>query len=242
MEINMKKIFEKSIDIAKEIIENGGEITRAEEAVERICKSHGADDVHIFIIPSLISVTINFNGEEKTSTRRIYINDLNLGKIEELNNTARLMCNENTIKKIDYKYSTFMTLFCLLISTGAFCIYFGGTVYDAVISGISGIIITYFPYLKHFNNFSKTLVESTLAGIISYLPSLMGISTHPDKIMIGTIMLLIPGMSVGSSIKDLMSGNQISGIIGLVNTVITASAIALGFIIATIIFEGGFLA
>ena len=60
--------------------------------------------------------------------------------------------------------------------------------------------------------------------------------------MIGTIMLLIPGMSVGLSIKDLMSGNQISCIIGLTNTVITATAIAMGFIIATIIFGSDYIA
>lgn len=238
----MKKEFEKSMDIAKEMIENGGEISRAEEAIERICKKSGATEVHTFIIPSLISATIKYNGKEETGTRRIYINDLNLGKIEELNNTARFICNEKTSKSIDYHYNLLTTVLCVLISTGAFCIYFGGTVYDAVISGISGIIVTYFPYLKHFNNFSKTLVESTIAGIISYLPSLAGMNTHPDKIMIGTIMLLIPGMSIGSSIKDLMSGNQISGIIGLTNAVITAAAIALGFIIATILFRSGYYA
>lgn len=235
----MKKEFETAVDIAGEIIENGGEISRAEETIERICTHCGAEKVHTFIIPSLISTTIIYNGEENTSTRRIYENDLNLGKIEELNNTARRLCNEKTIKSIDYDYNIFTTIFCVLISTGAFCIYFGGTLTDAVISGISGIIITYFPYLKRFNNFSKTLVESTVAGIISYLPNLAGFETHPDKIMIGTIMLLIPGMSVGSSIKDLMSGNQISGIIGLTNTVITATAIAMGFIIATIVFRSG---
>lgn len=232
----MKKEFEKAIDIAGEIIENGGEITRAEETVERICRSYGAEEVHTFIIPSLISATIKFNDRQETATRRIYINDLNLGRIEELNNTARMICNEKTCENIDYNYNKILTVFCILIATGAFCIYFGGTIYDAVISGISGIVITYFPYIRHFNSFSKTLIESTIAGILSYLPSLAGASTHPDKIMIGTIMLLIPGMSVGLSIKDLMNGNQISGIIGLTNTIITAAAIALGFIIATIIF------
>lgn len=238
----MKNEFKKAVDIAAEIIENGGEISRAEETIERICKHSGAEKVHTFIIPSLISATVFFNGKEETTTRRIFANDLNLGRIEELNNTARRLCNEKIVKKIDYNYNNFITAVCVMISTGAFCIYFGGTLTDAVISGISGIIITYFPYLKRFNNFSKTLVESTTAGILSYIPNLAGFSTHPDKIMIGTIMLLIPGMGVGLSIKDLMSGNQISGIIGLTNTVITAAAIAMGFIIATIIFGRGYIA
>lgn len=237
--IYLKKEFEAAIDIAVDIIENGGEISRAEETIERICTANGAEKIHTFIIPPLVSATIFHNGTEKTTTRRIYSSDLNLGRIEELNNTARMMCNEKTIKRIDYGYNGLLTIFCVLISTGAFCIYFGGTIYDAVISGISGLIITYFPYPKAFGSFSKTLAQATIAGIISYLPSAAGfIDTHPDKIMIGTIMLLIPGMSVGTSIKDLISGNQISGIIGITNTVITAAAIALGFIIATAIFRG----
>ena len=33
----MKKEFETAVDIAGEIIENGGEISRAEETIERIC-------------------------------------------------------------------------------------------------------------------------------------------------------------------------------------------------------------
>jgi len=236
--MHLKKEFEAAIDIAVKIIENGGEISRAEETIARICTANGAEKIHTFIIPPLVCATVIYNGTEETATRRIYNSDLNLGKIEELNNTARLMCKEKTAEHISFSYNRFLTIFCVMISTGAFCIYFGGTIYDAVISGVSGLIITYLPYPKAFSSFSKTLAEATVAGIISYLPSAAGLITHPDKIMIGTIMLLIPGMSVGTSIKDLISGNQISGIIGLTNTVITAAAIAMGFFIATAVFRG----
>jgi len=54
-----------------------------------------------------------------------------------------------------------------MLATGAFCIYFGGNITDALFSGIAGIIITYIPYNRNsFNIFSKTLIESTLSGII----------------------------------------------------------------------------
>ena len=68
--------FEKAIQFGTEIVENGGEISRAEETVERMCKAFGAQNIHVFIIPSLISVTATINGEEITASRRIYKNDL----------------------------------------------------------------------------------------------------------------------------------------------------------------------
>ena len=50
----MKKIFDASVDLASQIVENGGEISRAEETVYKICSFAGAGEVNVFIIPSLI--------------------------------------------------------------------------------------------------------------------------------------------------------------------------------------------
>jgi len=55
-------------------------------------------------------------------------------------------------------------------------------------------------------------------------------------------MLLIPGMSIGSAMKDLMSGNLIAGILQLTEAVITALAITIGFAIALIIFGSEYIA
>lgn len=240
----MKKEFENAILLGTKIVENGGEIARAEETVERICKSFGAENINVFIIPSLISVTATINGEEITSTRRIYKNDLNLGALEKINRESRKKCNEKTSNsKISYHYNIIFSIFCVILATGAFCIFFGGTLLDALFSGLTGIIINYMPYSKKsFNIFSKTLIEATIAGMLSFMPSLIGISTHPDKIMIGTIMLLIPGMSIGASMKDMMSGNLIAGILQLIEAIIIAFAITLGFSISLIIFGSDYLA
>ena len=240
----MDERFEKAIDLGLQTVENGGEIARAEDTVERVCRSIGATDIQVFIIPSLISVTAKLNGEEISTTRRIYKTELNLGKLEEINNTSRRLCGEkNTKGKITYNYHELLRILGVIFATGSFCMYFGGTALDALFSSIAGLIITYIPYNRNsFNTFAKTLIESTISGIISFIPALIGISTHPDKIMIGTIMLLIPGMSIGSSMKDLMNGNLIAGILQLCQAIVLAFAIALGFAVALIIFGGEYIA
>ncbi len=240
----MNAEFEKAIELGLETVENGGEISRAEETVERLCRNAGATDIQVFIIPSLISVSAKFGGEVITATKRIYRTDLDLGRLEEINDRSRRLCGEKSVEKsINTNYPTAITILCIFIATGAFCVYFGGNFADALFSGIAGTLITYIPYDRaEFNIFSKTLIESTAAGLISFIPSLLGMETHPDKIMIGTIMLLIPGMSIGSAMKDMMSGNPIAGILQLTEAVIVAFAIVLGFAVAIIIFGSDALA
>ncbi len=237
----VKKIFDDSAQLAAQIVENGGEISRAEESVIRICKSAGGKNINVFIIPSFVFASAEFDGERYTAFKRIYKTDLNLGRLEEVNNISRALCSQkNAEKKADYAYPRAFVYLCLMLATGAFCIYFGGTLLDALFSGLIGIIISSIPYKKtDFNIFSKTLIESTAGGILSFLPLIFGLNTHPDKIMTGTIMLLIPGMSIGNAMKDMMSGDIIAGILQLADAVVTAFAIALGFAAALLIFNSG---
>lgn len=234
----MKREFENAIKLGIESLENGGDISRTEEIIKRICINYGAKEVHIFIIPYLIVVSIVYDNEEKTIFRRINWNELNLGRLEEINNISRAVCNnKRDIRKIDYNYSSFFTSICVMAAVAAFCTFFGGTLTDAVFSAIAGLIMSKIPYKKrYFNLFSRTLIESTISGFIAYIPSFLGFNTHPDKIMIGTIMLLIPGMSIGISMREMMSGNIIAGIFELSEAVIIALAINLGFGVSIMFF------
>jgi len=57
----------------------------------------------------------------------------------------------------------------------------------------------------------------------------IGIGVSVDKIIIGNIMLLIPGIAFTTSVRDMISGDTISGLLGLCEAIIRALAIAVGF-------------
>ena len=59
-------------------------------------------------------------------------------------------------------------------------------------------------------------------------------------ILIGVIMLLIPGLAFGNAVRDLLFGDTVSGIIQLVQAVLTAVMVAFGFTVAMMIFGGVF--
>ena len=54
----------------------------------------------------------------------------------------------------------------------------------------------------------------------------------PDLVMIGDIMLLIPGVAMTNATRDMLSGDTISGVMRFVESLLWAVALALGFMAA----------
>ena len=168
---------------------------------------------------------------------RIYVNDLNLSEIDRLNTLSRCICSGiEPINRKPQEYPLLGRFFAVILATGSFCIYFGGTFSDAAFSGIIGIIISLLPRISS-TSFAQIFIQSIVAGILSYVPLLLGISSQPAMIMIGTIMLLIPGIAIGSAIRDIMLSDTISGLVELTQSLFYALAIALGFCVGVIFFD-----
>ena len=77
--------------------------------------------------------------------------------------------------------------------------------------------------------FMKTQVGRFVAGVLAILCVRFGFGDNVDKIMIGTIMLLIPGLSIGNSVRDMLSGETVSGFLRFGQSIILAAIIALGY-------------
>ncbi len=56
----------------------------------------------------------------------------------------------------------------------------------------------------------------------------MGLPVLQDKIVIGSIVPLLPGIALTTSIRDLFGGDYLSGAIHLLDALLTAMCIALG--------------
>ncbi|MGN0522130.1 MAG: threonine/serine exporter family protein [Eubacterium sp.] len=229
------EIFSLSLDIGQAIIKSGGEIHRAKDTIKRINYAYGNKCV-IFAVPSLIIAQSDRNIE----IRRIEGEDTDLSELSRLNALSRRLCNEEneeiniTRKKV---YPKIFEMLAVCSATGAFCLFFGGSIIDALFSAMIGLVINSLDKRKGtLPLFSSNLIESAIAGILSFLPLKIGIHTHPDKIIIGTIMLLVPGLTVVNAMMDMMNGDLIAGLIELFKAIMSALAIALGFAGAVILF------
>ena len=219
--------------IAAKMIENGAEISWAEDSALRMLRSLGCVSYCVFCLSSLVIIC----ADGYIVMNRIYVNDLNLSEIDRLNTLSRCICSGiEPINRKPQEYPLLCRFLAVILATGSFCIYFGGTFSDAAFSGIIGIIISLLPRISS-TSFAQIFIQSIVAGILSYVPLLLGISSQPAMIMIGTIMLLIPGIAIGSAIRDIMLSDTISGLVELTQSLFYALAIALGFCVGVIFFD-----
>ena len=82
-----------ALDVGEGMLKNGGEISRVEDTVERICRAYGAQHVEVFTIVSVINATVRMaDGSFSSQMRRVKSTTMNLYKLEELNNISREVC------------------------------------------------------------------------------------------------------------------------------------------------------
>ena len=85
------------------------------------------------------------------------------------------------------------------------------------------------------NTVARNLLVSFLIGVAAELVSAVIPALHMDKILIGDIMLLIPGLAMTNAVRNMLAGNTISGVVRLTESLIWAVALASGFMIALMI-------
>lgn len=224
-------IEKTAIQIGKKMLENGAEISRCENTIKRILQSQNRCNINVFCISSLIIIQTEYS----TEICRIKENNLNLFAIDEANSRSRAICSNTVHKPTFNKYPNVLKIILSFLSTSSFCIFFGGSVFDALCCGIIGLIINNLN-ISLSNIFSKTLCYSVIGGFLCLIPCYIFNNLHLDKIMIGTIMLLIPGLTIGNAIRDIMSSDIISGLMELTEAIFSAIAISLGYGCALVVF------
>lgn len=241
-----------ALDIGEQILKNGGEIHRVEDTIGRICKALGAEHIEVFTIPSLIIASVRMkNGDFSQQMRRIDKTGNNMVLVDEMNTLSRRICaGELSLAELKTQYSGIKArvrtypewLLCLanMLAAGGFAVFFGGSLRDCLCAMAVGVLVR---LLTRFasptvNQMMLTALHSMLAGLFCLLLVACGLGEHADKVMMGVIMLFIPGLALSNSIRDLFGGDMISGALQLLQAVLLAVMIALGFSVAIFILRG----
>lgn len=247
----MTKLFGYAMDIGEQMLISGAEVHRVEESITRMCRAFGADRVDVFIITSSMVVTIHTsNGDTYTQTRRIISSNLNIERLHLLNQLSREICQrdlsdaeiEEKLKAAINcrKYPLWWEFVCYSVIAGAFTLFFGGTVTEMIVSLIVGFVVRFSIFLsdKIITNkiFSKFL-STAVATLLAFLAVKFGIITNVDKIIIGNIMTLIPGIGLINALRDLFTGDSIAGLLRTIEAILIALAIAAGYFAIAVLGE-----
>ncbi|MFQ3547348.1 MAG: threonine/serine exporter family protein [Termitinemataceae bacterium] len=229
-------------DVGRRILEAGGETYRAEDAVVRICTAWGFTHSEAFATPT--GLMASYSENEQTSravVRRIKHRKVDLYRIgrllelvhqveqegwdyETLDTQLRLIDNETP-------YTPQTILVAAGCSAAFFTLLFEGSMADALGAFFVGVgikILSYTLQRWQLPDFITTILGGSMVALISLALYRIGLVEHLDKTVIGSIMLMVPGLTTVNAIRDTIAGDLVAGIARLSDAVITAAALAIG--------------
>lgn len=234
-----------ALDVGEGMLKNGGEVGRVEDTIERICRAYGAAHVEVFTIVSMINAAIRMpDGSYSSQLRRVKQTGNNLGMLESLNALSREICRETPsldifdeklrgIKKTPI-YPEWLRLLASAGGAAAFCLFFGGDLLDSLITFVIGMAIYVVDNYtsRRINSMAKTVISSFIAATVATSLSMMIPSLGVDYIIIGAIMLLVPGLLFGTAMRDLFCGDLIAGTLKILQALIQTLMIGFGYMLS----------
>ena len=117
------------------------------------------------------------------------------------------------------------------IASMAFSMILGGGVAELIATGIASFfMLLIIEKIKEYKLtfFINTFAGGFLATLFAYITILLNISNDLDTIVIASIMVLVPGVSITNAMRDTLSGDFVSGITRLTEASVIALAIVFG--------------
>jgi uncharacterized membrane protein YjjP (DUF1212 family) len=229
-------------DAGRIILESGGETYRSEDVVLAVATALGGIDADAFATPTGIIVSCqDATGRSLSMVRRIRKRQMNLDKLVRVNSLAReavagtkdLDGVQRELCTIDAAggYSGLVQALGSAAITGFFCLFFGGGWQDALVAGFIGLsmgrVTSWFRGMR-ISDFFVNIVGGAFAAGAAIAAIQLGLGQHQDMIIIGAIMLLVPGVTIVNAIRDTIAGDLVAGIARGADAFISAAGISIG--------------
>ena len=221
---------------------SGAETFRVEETIRRIIGAYGIE-CEAFSIPNCVMVSLEAaNGKPLMVMKRVGFHGNDLESVEKLNALSRRICAETPdpavaaqwLKETSAARRTYpIPVYYLgnFLAAAGFCPVFGGTLRDSLWAGLLGLIIGFVTRRMdklEANPFFSTIAAAFAMAVPAYLAAAFGLVDYVDAVIIGSLMILVPGLLITNSMRDIIYGDTSSGVSRIVQVLLSAFAIALG--------------
>jgi uncharacterized membrane protein YjjP (DUF1212 family) len=225
----------------KVMLQSGGETYRVEDTMLRMAAALGYPNAHSYVTPTGIVFAID--GEQgATRIARISARTTDLKKVTEVNGISRLLA-AGTLPPEEARamleraeaenmaYPHWAQVAAAALASGCFLIMFKGRWSDflpAVIAGGSGYLCFVWLHRYVAVKFVAEFLAAVTLGVLSHLLVRIGVGSDLNKIIIGSVMPLVPGVLITNAVRDLMAGHLVSGIAKGAEAFLTAFAVGAG--------------
>jgi len=259
--------FSEVLEVASEaghiLLENGAEISRVEDIMNRIATHFGVSSGNFFILSNGIFTSgkaeriSKAGGQASTYANIAFIplRSTQLSRVTAVNrlsyDIAQGRCDLEQararlqiIKQMPSK-PFWARLLATMFSSAAFSAVFGGSFQDCAAAGVAGLFLFLFIHFVSGTHLSKIvggICNALVASLVSIICWRLGLGDNLGDIIIGAIMPLIPGVPFVNGVRDLGNGDYIAGLTRLTDAMLgflcIALGVSLGFLLDGAVFSG----
>lgn len=240
----MHRVLELALEAGRVLLRNGAEIFRVEETIEHICKHFGIEEMDAFVLSNGIFLTAYGKDKEVFArVKHIPMAGTHLGIVTEVNNLSREIAagkvgiDEAFVRLKEIEQMPPKKNLHMILAAGLGCSTFGyllgGMWHDCIAAFLIGSLLYVFVLFAQKHQISKILINlvggafiTVMALIISHLPLPLAMSV--DKMIIGSILPLVPGVAFVNAIRDVADSDFISGLVKLLDALLVFVYIAIG--------------
>ena len=235
-------LIDLASDLGYELAMSGAETFRVEESVSRVLSAYGLN-AEVFAIPNYLIVTVlTKKGLPITRMRRIGSHGNDLDSVERLSALSRSFCLHTPAPQEAQQqladtlanrraYSPAMLGLGNFLGAFGFCLFFGGSVPDALCAGVCGLLVGLVTGVLGKRRVSQFFITIAAAFFMAWLAYGLGVARicqRTDAVIIGALMILVPGLLFTNAMRDIIYGDTNSGLNRVVQVFLVAAAIALG--------------
>lgn len=221
---------------------NGAEISRVQTTMELVSKAYNKDDIDVYAISNGIFVTLRHDDKTRcTHIKHVPLATPNLGRVTQINALSRKIVENHlpldaAMEEMQQILNTptfplWVQIIACAVGSSCFCYLFGGSILDffaAIPVGILLCIAQAFMGKARLSKMIQTILGSALVTLYGLLAARLFPGLDMDKIIIGGLIILVPGVPFTTSIRDFFNGDYLSGTIRLIDAILVAVCMAIG--------------
>lgn len=238
-----RRVLNAAMEAGHILLQNGAEISRVEETMERICKHYGVMTGEFFVLSNGIFTTAGQTSDHTYArVQHIPVKGASMDKIVAVNQLSRDIADgryedieevERILEEIKKMkgFRPWQQVLASGVGSGFFCVLAGGGLADCVAAFIAGLLLYIYVLTISAPHLSK-IVGNIIGGMLVVLISLasyhIGFGVNLSHMISGTIMPLVPGVAFTNGIRDIANGDYISGAVRMLDAVLIFLSIAIG--------------
>lgn len=240
-----QELLEVAMTAGHILLENGAEIARVEETMERICRYFGARTENFFVLSNGIFVTGNGNAEggggQYAKVQHIPVKGAQLDKVVAVNQLSReVEEGRYSIEQVREKLeqiqrmpgkSFSIQVLASGVGSACFCYLLGGSLIDSAVALVAGFVLYMFVLTvsrSRMTKITKNICGGALVTLLCILSYRLGFGEHLSNMIIGAIIPLVPGVAFTNGIRDIADGDYISGAVRLLDAILVFLCVAIG--------------